>query len=77
MVIEQIFTSSGHNFVGHYGEKPGDFPAVEGGKIECVAGRGIRGDRYFDFRQDYKGQVTFFSREVFDLMSQHFGLTNK
>ncbi len=34
--------------------------------IECVAGRGIRGDRYFDFKNDYKGQVTFFSFEVFN-----------
>jgi MOSC domain-containing protein YiiM len=34
--------------------------------IECVAGRGIRADRYFDFKDDYKGQVTFFSLEVFE-----------
>ena len=34
--------------------------------IECVAGRGIRGDRYLDFKNDYKGQITFFSLEVFD-----------
>jgi MOSC domain-containing protein YiiM len=34
--------------------------------IECAAGRGIRGDRYFDFKGDYKGQITFFSQEVFD-----------
>ena len=34
--------------------------------IECVAGRGIRGDRYFDFKDDYKGQITFFSLDVFD-----------
>ena len=34
--------------------------------IECVTGRGIRGDRYFDFKEDYKGQITFFSLEVFD-----------
>jgi MOSC domain-containing protein YiiM len=34
--------------------------------IDCVAGRGIRGDRYFDFKNDYKGQITFFSGEVFD-----------
>jgi MOSC domain-containing protein YiiM len=39
---------------------------VEVNAIECVAGRGIRGDRYFDFKDDYKGQVTFFSLEVFD-----------
>ena len=34
--------------------------------VECVAGRGIRGDRYFDFKNDYKGQITFFSLDVFD-----------
>ena len=34
--------------------------------IECVVGRGIRGDRYFNFKDDYKGQITFFSGEVFD-----------
>lgn len=39
---------------------------IEVAEIECVAGRGIRGDRYFDFRDDYKGQITFFSLEVFD-----------
>jgi MOSC domain-containing protein YiiM len=34
--------------------------------VECVAGSGIRGDRYFDFKDDYKGQITFFSLEVFE-----------
>ena len=39
---------------------------IEISEIECVAGHGIRGDRYFDFKDDYKGQITFFSVEVFD-----------
>jgi MOSC domain-containing protein YiiM len=34
--------------------------------LECIAGRGVRGDRYFDFKDDYKGQITFFSLDVFD-----------
>jgi len=34
--------------------------------LECVAGRGVRGDRYFGFKDDYKGQITFFSLNVFD-----------
>ena len=38
---------------------------IETSEIECVAGRGIRGDRYFDHKDDYKGQITFFSLEVF------------
>jgi MOSC domain-containing protein YiiM len=77
MRIEQIFISPGHNFVGHHGQPPGDFPLVEVREIECVPGRGIRGDRYFDFRENYKGQITFFSHEVFELMANQFSLRNK
>lgn len=39
---------------------------IEVPEVECVAGRGLRGDRYFDHKEDYKGQLTFFSLEVFD-----------
>jgi MOSC domain-containing protein YiiM len=42
--------------------------------IECVARRGIRGDRYFDFKDDYKGQITFFSLDVFDQLCTKLGL---
>jgi MOSC domain-containing protein YiiM len=38
---------------------------IEVPEIECVAGRGIHSDRYFDFKGDYKGQITFFSLDVF------------
>ena len=64
--ICHLYISPGHNFVGHHGREPDDYPAIEVPMIECVAGRGIRGDRYFDFKDDYKGQITFFSLEVFD-----------
>ena len=39
---------------------------VEVPSIECVAGRGLRGDRFLDYKQNYKGQITFFSLDVFD-----------
>lgn len=77
VVIEQIFTSPGHNYFGHHGKAPDEFPFVETSEIECVAGHGIRGDRFFDYRDDYKGQITFFAREVFDQLSRAFGLTNQ
>ena len=64
--ICHLYISPGHNFVDHHGREPDAFPATEVPAIECVAGRGIRGDRYFDFKDDYKGQITFFSAEVFD-----------
>jgi len=39
---------------------------VEVPEMHCVAGKGIEGDRYFDHKPDYKGQITFFSREVLE-----------
>jgi MOSC domain-containing protein YiiM len=47
---------------------------IEVSIIECVAGHGIRGDRYFDFKDDYKGQITFFSLDVFDELCAALGL---
>jgi hypothetical protein len=43
--ICQIFISPGHNFVGHHGQPPGTNPLVAMSEVECVAGRGLRGDR--------------------------------
>ncbi len=77
MEIRQIFISEGHNYFGHHGRAPDDHPLVEVRQIECVAGHGIRGDRFYDYRDNYKGQITFFSLEVFEKLAQHFGLTNK
>jgi MOSC domain-containing protein YiiM len=77
MVIRQIFISPGHNYFGHHGRAPDNFPLVEVQQIECVAGHGIRGDRFYDYRDDYKGQITFFSHEVFEGLALHFGLKNE
>lgn len=77
VIIEEIFTSPGHNYFGHHGQPPGGHPLVATDTIECVAGHGIRGDRFFDFKDDYKGQITFFSREVFDLLGREFCLVTK
>ncbi|MEY2438958.1 MAG: hypothetical protein QOI34_343 [Verrucomicrobiota bacterium] len=44
--------------------------------IECVAGHGIRGDRFFDYREEYKGQITFFALEVFDNLCHALDLQN-
>ncbi len=38
------------------------------GEVECLAGRGLRGDRYFDYKEDYKGQITFFAMEVMEAL---------
>ena len=65
MVVRGLYISPGHNFFGHHGQEAGRNPLLEVDQLECVAGRGIRGDRFFDYKEDYKGQITFFSSEVF------------
>lgn len=65
MIVRRLYLSPGHNFFGHHGQEPGDYPVHEVVEMECVAGHGVRGDRFFDHRPEYKGQITFFSSEVF------------
>ena len=74
LTIERIFLSPGHNFFGHHGRPAGTNDLVEVAEIECVAGRGLRGDRFFDYKPDYKGQVTLFSAEVFETLRAAFSL---
>ena len=74
--IRHLYISDGHNYFGHHGRVPGSHPAIEVPTIECVAGHGIRGDRFFDYRDEYKGQITFFSLEVFHGLCRAFAIEN-
>jgi MOSC domain-containing protein YiiM len=72
--IEQLFISPGHNFFGHHGQPAGEHPIVGVDQVECVAGRGLRGDRFFDYQENYKGQITFFAMEVFEALRRELNL---
>jgi MOSC domain-containing protein YiiM len=72
--ITHLYISPGHNFFGHHGRAPSAHPIMEVSQIECAAGHGIRGDRFFDYKSAYKGQITFFAEEVFDALCHRFGL---
>lgn len=65
IAIRHLFISPGHNFFGHHGTAAGDHPLQAVEEIECVSGQGIRGDRFFNFRKNYSGQISLFSIEVF------------
>lgn len=65
MILRHIFLSSGHNFVGRHGLEPETHAILSLDRVECVAGRGLRGDRFFDHKPGFKGQVTLFSADVF------------
>ena len=72
-----LFISPGHNFFGHHRQPAGEHPTMEMHQVECVAGRGLAGDRFFDFKQDYQGQITFFAKEVFDDLCRRLGVDDK
>lgn len=70
--IRHLFVSPGHNFFGHHGKPAGEHGIVEVEEIECLAGRGIRGDRFLDHKEDYKGQITFFDQATYESLCEQF-----
>ncbi len=50
---------------------------VEKLELSCVAGHGIEGDRFFNYKENYKGQITFFSSEVFAEICDRLGAAGK
>jgi len=74
--IRHLYISDGHNYFGHHGSVAGSRPILEVPAIDCVAGHGIRGDRFFDYRDDYKGQITFFELEIFHELCRALAVPN-
>lgn len=72
--IHHLFISPGHNFFGRHGLGAGENPTVEVREIKCRAGRGVEGDRFFDYKPEYKGQITFFSWEIVLAAREKFAL---
>lgn len=76
MQLLHLYISPDHNYFGHHGQPAGESPMTELESIQCVAGKGIVGDRFFGFKEDYKGQVTFFSHEVYERLCAQFQITD-
>lgn len=74
--LEEIWISPGHDFRGHHGQPRGENGAISVEEIDCVAGMGLRGDRYFGFKPDFKGQVTFFDQAAVDAVRKDFSCGN-
>lgn len=77
MKVEGIYISENHNFYGRFGKGALAHETKRVESVKCVAGRGLEGDRFFDYKEDYKGQITFFSQEVFDEMCETLGIDGK
>jgi hypothetical protein len=74
MVVRRLYIAAGHNFFGRHGQPPGDNRIREVPQVECVAGRGLRSDRFFDFKENYKGQISFFALETYEAICHELGV---
>ena len=63
--LTQLFISPGHNYKGRHGKGALDYAIESVESIDCIAGSGIRGDRFFDYKPGFKGQITFFDWAVY------------
>lgn len=75
--ILHLFVSPGHNFFGHHGRPPGTHEVLEVDAVECVAGGGLRGDRFFSPGKGHKGQVTFFAHETYERLREELGIFDR
>lgn len=74
--LTHFFISSGHNYFGRHGKGSKDYEIIACDEIELVAGRGVVNDRFFDYEEDYKGQITFFDHAVYERVKEKFRLND-
>lgn len=74
VAIRHLFISPGHNFFGHHGQPAGESPTVEVKTVMCRAGHGLEGDRFFDYKENYAGQITFFSWDIYQAAKEKFAV---
>jgi len=63
--IKHLYISNGHNYFGRYGMTSLKHEIEEFDQIDLVEAKGIVGDRFFDYEDDYKGQITFFDWAIY------------
>lgn len=72
--IRHIFVSPGHNFFGRHQAPAGAHATHDVAVVNCRAGWGLEGDRFYGYRPDYKGQVTFFAWETLVAARERFAV---
>jgi MOSC domain-containing protein YiiM len=77
MIVTALYISPGHNFFGHHDEAAGSHETLSVPEVECVPGCGLRGDRFFNHKENYKGQVTFFAQEIYEALSEALKIRDK
>lgn len=75
--IFHLYVSPAHNYFGHHGKPAGTASTIACEQVNCVANRGIEGDRFFDYKENYKGQITFFDEAVYRRLCRELNVSDK
>jgi len=70
MKIKKIYISKESKY--YAAGKNSEDQAIVKETVECHAGKGIVGDRFYNFKEDFKGQITFISYELHLEMQKYF-----
>lgn len=73
ITIHDLYISSGHDFKGRHGMERLDHGNTPVPSVECIEGKGLVGDRYFGYKDDFKGQMTFISLEAIRSVERELG----
>jgi MOSC domain-containing protein YiiM len=63
-ILRKIYISPESNYWKHKKGEPGLAPTLSPDVAECHAGSGLVGDRFYDFKKKYGGQVSFMSEDA-------------
>lgn len=72
--VVRIFVSPGHDYWTKEGEEKLTHGIEELSEVECLAGKGLRGDRYSVGKSNRMGQVTFISEEAIQEIRDEYDL---
>lgn len=76
VTIEALWVSPGHDFKGRHGQERLEHGMIAMQAVECHAGRGLVGDRYYDFKPDFKGQLTLFAMEHWEALVKEMEISD-
>jgi MOSC domain-containing protein YiiM len=62
--LKKIYISPKSNYWKHKKDEPGSAPTISPSEVECHQGSGLLGDRFYDFKDQYGGQVSLMSEDA-------------
>lgn len=72
--LKNIYISPESNYWKHKKDSPGTAPTHMPDSIECHEGKGLVGDRFYEFKKDYGGQVSIMSEDALLELRNHTGV---